>query len=132
MGGGRYQKPEKNYCITELELLALVDGCHRFAIYLRDREFTVYTDHASLQYLMNNNKLSPRATRWALKLAAFKMKIIHKPGKDNAVPDAISRLLPEEPETSPSVSVCSTTEPYDHVKIAGLQRQDRDLQQMNL
>ena len=71
-GGRTLSKAEKNYCITKLELLALVDGCHRFAIYLRDREFTVYTDHASLQYLMNNNKLSPRATRWALKLAAFK------------------------------------------------------------
>ena len=36
-GGRTLSKAEKNYCITELELLALVDGCHRFAIYLRDR-----------------------------------------------------------------------------------------------
>ena len=63
-------KAEKNYTITELVLLVLVDGCLRFAICLLNREFTMYTDHANLQYLMNNNKLSPRATRWALKLSA--------------------------------------------------------------
>ena len=113
-------KMEMNYIITELELLPLVDGCLRFAIYLRDREFTVYTNHANLQYLMNNNKLSPRATRWALKLSAFKMNIIHKPGKDNAALDAISRLLPEVP-------VCTTSKPYDHVKLAKLEQEDRDL-----
>ena len=122
-GGCTLSKAEKNYCIIELELLALVDRYQRFLIYLRDREFKVYTDHSNLQYVMNNNKLSPRATRWALKLSAFKMRIVHKPGKDSTVPDAKSRLWPE-------VSVCTTSEPYNHVKIARLQREDRDLQQL--
>ena len=51
------------------------------------------------------------------------MRIVHKPGKDNAEPEAISRLLPE-------VLVCSTAEPYNYIKIARLQREDRDLQQL--
>ena len=104
-----------------MELLLHVDGCIRFAIYLWDREFTVYTDHANIQYLMNNNKLSPKATGWTLKLSAFKMKIVHKTGKDNGAPDAISRLFPE-------VSVCTTSDPYNRIKIAILQWEDRDLQ----
>ena len=51
------------------------------------------------------------------------MKIVHKPGKDNTAPDAISRLLPE-------VSVCTTSEPNNNVKINKIQREVRDLQQL--
>ena len=58
-----------------------------------------------------------------LKLSAFKMVIVHKPGKANAAPDAISRLLPE-------VTVYTTSDPYDHIKIEKLQREERDLQQL--
>ena len=78
-GGRTLTKAEKNYTVTELELLALVDGCMKYAIYLTGREFTVYTDHANLLYLCNNDRLSARATRWVLKLSAFKMRIVHKP-----------------------------------------------------
>ena len=77
-GDSMLSKAEKNYTITELQLLALMDGCLRFLIYLHDKPFTVYTDHANLQ--------SPRATRWALKLSAFKMIIVLKPGKHKTAP----------------------------------------------
>ena len=77
---------------TELELLALVDGRMKYALYLKGKKFTVYTDHTNPQYL--NNRLST-ATRRALKLSSFKMKIVHKSGKENVGPDAISRLQPE-------------------------------------
>ena len=121
--GRTLSKAERNCTITELELLALIDGCLKFSICLRGKPFTVYTDHANLQYLLNNHRVSPRATRWALKLSPFKMAIVHKPGKENTAPDAISRLQPE-------VSVCTNTDPYDHNKIAKLQREDRDLLQL--
>ena len=106
-GGRTLTKAEKNYTVTELELLALVDGCMKYAIYLIGREFTVYPDHANLLYLCNNNRLSARATRWVLKLSAFKMRIVHKPGKDNVGPDAISRLQRE-------VAVISNNKSYDN------------------
>ena len=51
-----------------------------------------------------DNLLSARVTRWVLKLSAFKMKIVHKLGKDNVGPDAISRLQRE-------VAVVSTNKP---------------------
>ena len=90
----------------------------KYAIYL-----TVYTDHANLLYLCNNDRLSARATSCVPKLSAFKMRIVHKPGKDNVGPDAISRLQRE-------VAVISTKQPYDHSRIARLQREDRELSQL--
>ena len=51
------------------------------------------------------------------------MVLVHKPGKDNTAPDAISRLLPE-------VTVCTTSDPYNHIKIAKLQHEDRELQKL--
>ena len=42
---------------------------------------------------------SARLQHWALKLSAYQYKIAHKPGKDNANADVLSRLpLPEYPE----------------------------------
>ena len=49
--------------------------------------------------------------------------IVHKPGKENVGPDAISRLQPE-------VAVLPKTQQYDRCKIAKLQRDDVELNQL--
>lgn len=49
---GYYSKtltpPERNYCVTRRELLALVKGVKQFRPYLYGQKFTLRTDHASL------------------------------------------------------------------------------------
>ena len=42
-------KPERNYCVTRRELLAMVNVVKHFRPYLYGRHFTVRTDHSSLQ-----------------------------------------------------------------------------------
>ncbi len=44
-------KPERNYCVTRKELLALVDSVRQFRHYLLGREFVVRTDHKALVWL---------------------------------------------------------------------------------
>jgi hypothetical protein len=51
----------------------------------------VQTDHASLQYIISQEHLSPRLARWLERLIDFDLKIVHISGKVNLVADALSR-----------------------------------------
>ncbi|GFV91653.1 hypothetical protein TNCV_4762181 [Trichonephila clavipes] len=46
-------KPERNYCVTRKELLAIVKAIEHFHHYLYGQKFLLRTDHASLTWLMN-------------------------------------------------------------------------------
>ncbi|GBM63775.1 Transposon Ty3-G Gag-Pol polyprotein [Araneus ventricosus] len=48
---------EKNYAITELECLAIVDALDKFYYYLHGQKFVIYTDHAALVWLKNVKNL---------------------------------------------------------------------------
>lgn len=45
---------------------------------------------------MRQPNLSGRLARWALKLQAYKFTISHRKGKENVLPDALSRIPTEE------------------------------------
>lgn len=44
-------RPERRYCVTRKELLAVVTFIHHFRAYLLGREFRLRTDHGSLTWL---------------------------------------------------------------------------------
>lgn len=83
---------QKNYSVTEKECLAAVMAIKKFRPYVELMEFTVITDHASLQWLMNLKDLSGRLARWSLQLQGYNFNIEHRKGKDNIVADMLSRL----------------------------------------
>lgn len=61
------------------------------------QKFIIQTDHKPLEGLLNEKKgvpqqTAPRVQRWALTLAAYEYRIVHKAGKTNANADALSRL----------------------------------------
>ncbi|GFQ89346.1 retrovirus-related Pol polyprotein from transposon 412 [Trichonephila clavata] len=47
-------KPERNYCVTRKELLAIVKAVENFRSYVYGRKFLLRTDHASLTWLLNS------------------------------------------------------------------------------
>lgn len=87
---------QRKYSVTELECLAAVLSVHKFRPFIEGQAFKIFTDHMSLRWLMSQKDLSGRLARWSLKLQAFDFSIEHRKGKDNIVPDCLSRAFCEE------------------------------------
>ena len=51
--------PQLNYAITEKELLAVVFAMDKFRSYLVGAKVIVYTDHATLKYLLTKKDAKP-------------------------------------------------------------------------
>ena len=82
---------QAKYGISELECLGVVWAVKTFRPYLYGRKFTIITDHSALKWLMTHKNPSGRLHRWALSLQEFDFVMVHRPGKENVVPDALSR-----------------------------------------
>lgn len=83
----------RKYTVTERECLAVILAIEAFRCYIEGAPFTVITDHASLKWLQNLKDPQGRLARWALRLQAYDYKIIHRPGSQMILPDALSRAV---------------------------------------
>jgi len=96
---------ERKYTTTELECLAVVWALEKFRCYLEGGpEFTVVTDHASLLWLSRQKAPHGRLARWAVSLQQYRFNLVHRKGKENQGPDALSRA-PVEPFSREGTSV---------------------------
>ncbi|GJR54734.1 putative reverse transcriptase domain-containing protein [Tanacetum coccineum] len=59
--------------------------------YLYETKCVVFTDHKSLQYVLNQKELNMRQQRWIELLSDYDYKIRYHPGKANVVADALSQ-----------------------------------------
>lgn len=82
---------EKNYTITELECLAIIDAIDKFYYYLHGIHFTIHTDHAALVWLKKIKRPTGRLFRWSLKLSMFNFDIKYKKGSTNVEADLLTR-----------------------------------------
>ncbi|KAG1001557.1 hypothetical protein G6F27_012762 [Rhizopus arrhizus] len=82
---------EKGYPIQERELLAVLHALRTWRCFVDGADYIVYTDHNPLQYLRSQTKPTPRLVRWISEIETYSPTIKYKPGKENGVPDALSR-----------------------------------------
>lgn len=60
---------ERRYSQTEKEALAVVWSCERLHVYLYGRQFELWTDHKSLEFIYSaRSRPSVRIERWVLRL----------------------------------------------------------------
>ncbi|GKC22474.1 putative reverse transcriptase domain-containing protein, partial [Tanacetum coccineum] len=88
---------KKNYTMHDLELGAVVFSLKLWRHYLYGTKCTVFTDHKSLQHILNQKELNMRQRRWLELLSDYDCEIRYHPGKANVVADALSRQERIEP-----------------------------------
>ncbi|GJS74752.1 putative reverse transcriptase domain-containing protein, partial [Tanacetum coccineum] len=91
------KKHAENYTTHDLELGAVVFALRLWRHYLYGTKCVVYTDHKSIQYILDQKELNMRQRRWIELLSDYDCKIRYHPGKVNVVADALSQKEREKP-----------------------------------
>ncbi|GKE63164.1 putative reverse transcriptase domain-containing protein [Tanacetum coccineum] len=84
------QTHEENYTTHDLELGAVVFALKIWRHYLYGTKCTLFTDHKSLQHILDQKELNMRQRRWLELLADYDCEIRYHHGKANVVADALS------------------------------------------
>jgi RNase H-like domain found in reverse transcriptase len=84
-------KHQKAYATVEKEALALATSVRAFTVYFGSSEVTVYTDHSPLQFLAKMANHNQKLLRWSLELQHYNLNVVHRRGRDNLIPDILSR-----------------------------------------
>jgi hypothetical protein len=134
-------KPERNYCATRKELLAIVTSIDHFHHYLYGRNFLLRTDHAALRWLLNFKTPEGQLARWIQKLQQYDFEIQHRRGKSHGNADALSRRPCSDKckhcsraeehysygEMKQVSEIISTPDPWSPSEIRKCQLEDKDI-----
>ena len=85
-----------NYATTEKEMLAIVYALEKFRSYLVGSKVVIFTNHATIKYLLTKADSKPRLIRWVMLIQEFNIVIKDKKGSENVVVDYLSRLVNKE------------------------------------
>nr|GEU62082.1 putative reverse transcriptase domain-containing protein [Tanacetum cinerariifolium] len=81
---------EKNITTHDLELGSVVFALKIWRHHLYGTKCIVFTDHKSLQHILDQKELNMRQHRWLELLSDYDCDIRYHPGKENVVADALS------------------------------------------
>lgn len=125
----KLSESERAWSTPERELLAVTYGLDKFRPFLFNTKFKIFCDNQALSYVKTMETPTMRLAKLALKLSEFTYDIVHIPGKQNVVPDFLSRYPGEE-------KICAimqieqetdTNEEFTHPDLAKLQKEDLKL-----
>ena len=85
-----------NFSTTEKELLAIIFSLEKFRQYVLGSKIIVFSDHATLKYLLTKKESKSRLIRWILLLKEFDLEIKDRLGRENVAADHLSRTQAED------------------------------------
>ena len=74
-------RPERNYCVSQLELLDVIRGIHHFRTYLKIRQFLLHTDHSSPYWVLNSRVLAGQLAQWPETLQDYNFESRQRAGR---------------------------------------------------
>ena len=83
-------KAQLRWSVIQKEAYGIYYSCITLQTLLRDRQFTIKTDHKNLLYIREHS--NPMIVRWYMALMEFSFTIEFIAGIDNDIADAMSRL----------------------------------------
>nr|GEZ65828.1 reverse transcriptase domain-containing protein [Tanacetum cinerariifolium] len=86
---------EKSYTTHDLDLGSVVFALKIWRHYLYGTKCTVFTDHKSLQHILDQKELNMRQRRWLELLSDYDCDIRYHPGKANILEAQIEDLKPK-------------------------------------
>ena len=87
----KLNKHQVSYSTIEKEALSLLTAVQRFSVYFGTHQVTVYTDHDPLRFLHKMKNHNQKLMRWRLQLQDYNLVICNRKGKQNVIPDLLSR-----------------------------------------
>ena len=90
----KFKKQQKNYSTIGNECFAFILAIQHFEVYLSSALFPIdfFIDHNPLSFLHKLKNKNQRLLRWSLMLQEYNLDVRHIKGRDNLIPDALSRL----------------------------------------
>jgi transposase InsO family protein len=83
-------KPQLRWSVIQKEAYAIYHSCISLESLIRDRLFTIRTDHRNLLFITEAS--NPMIVRWYMALSEFNFKIEFISGVENEIADSMSRL----------------------------------------
>ena len=93
--------PQRNYCTTRKELLAIIRFTRQYRHYLLGRTVRVRTDNSSLLWLTRFREPCGQIARWLEELSQYDLQIEHRKGRLHVNADTLSRI-PDDLEYCPN------------------------------
>ncbi|KAJ9546782.1 hypothetical protein OSB04_019325 [Centaurea solstitialis] len=112
---------EVNYPTHDLELAAVVFALKLWRHYLYGVKCTIYTDHKSLRYFLDQQNLNMRQRRWLDVVKDYDCEILYHPGKANVVADALSRKAHGDVLRVPLMRLTVTTSLIELIKSSQIE-----------
>ena len=82
-------KTQLRWSVIQKEAYAIYYTCTYLKSLIRDRKFTIFTDHRNLLFISQSS--NPMIVRWLMALSEFSFKVEYIPGEDNKIADSMSR-----------------------------------------
>ena len=91
------QGSEVHYHIVEKEAMAIIEAVRKWSHLLARCHFDLVTDQRSVAFMFDNRKhtkiKNTKIQEWRMELAAYSYTVYYRPGKENVVPDTLTRAF---------------------------------------